>query len=97
MENLLPNRDTLLVRSPNLVAAELDGDLVMMNAEAGQYYGISGVGARAFELLECPMSIDGLVEFITQEFDIDENTCRQDMQKFVKTLIEKGLVQKTNT
>ena len=97
MSNLLPDNTTLLKRASGLVAAELDGELVMMNAAAGQYYGISGAGARAFELLESPISIDGLVEAITQEYDIDEKTCRQDMQKFVKKLIENDLVQKTNT
>lgn len=89
----LPDTTTLLERNPELVAADLDGELVMMNAEAGAYYGISGVGARAFELLANPISIDGLVDVITQEYEVDAETCRRDMQTFVQKLVSNQLVQ----
>lgn len=83
----------LFQRTPDMVAANLDGELVMMNAEMGRYYGISGVGARAFELLETPISINRIVNIICDEYDIDAVTCRQDMQSFVQDLIENRLVQ----
>lgn len=86
------DNETPLKRVPDLVAADLDGELVMMNAEAGLYYGISGVGARAFELLEYPISIEEIVETITQEYDVDRSICRRDIQGFVNELIENGLV-----
>nr|WP_298248828.1 PqqD family peptide modification chaperone [uncultured Halomonas sp.] len=81
--------------NPGLVAAELDGDLVMMDAESGQYYGISGIGPRAFELLTSPISVDGLVKTITSEYEIDEKTCRQDVLKFLDLLTENNLAQRT--
>lgn len=93
MSNLLPDNTTLLERAPDLIAADLDGELVMMNAEKGHYYGISGVGARAFELLETPISIDDLVEVITEEYEVDPETCRRDMQTFVQTLMESSLIR----
>lgn len=96
MSHSFPDNNTLLERTPELVAADLDGELVMMDAEAGRYYGISGVGARAFELLESPISIGGLVEAITSEYDVDENKCRQDIQTFVKELMANGLVRAKN-
>ncbi|MGM1051935.1 MAG: PqqD family peptide modification chaperone [Pseudomonadota bacterium] len=96
MSNSLPENDTLLERTPELVAADLDGELVMMNAEAGRYYGISGVGARAFELLESPISIEGLVETITHEYDVDADKCRRDIQTFVKEMMANGLVRSAN-
>jgi hypothetical protein len=36
---------TLITRKPNLVAADIDGDLVM-SIEQGEYFGITGVGPR---------------------------------------------------
>jgi len=96
MSKTLPDVNTLLERTPELVAADLDGELVMMDAEAGRYYGISGVGARAFELLESPISIQGLVETITQEYDVDKHKCRDDIQAFVQELMANGLVRTKN-
>ena len=31
-------------RNPNLVAAEMDGDMVMMSIEHGTYFGLTGIG-----------------------------------------------------
>ena len=96
MSKTPPDVNILLERTPELVAADLDGELVMMDAEAGRYYGISGVGARAFELLESPISIQGLVETITREYDVEEERCRSDLQTFVQELMANGLIRRKN-
>ena len=45
---------TVVVRDPDMIAAEMDGDLVMMSIERGEYFGVGGVGPRLWELLEAP-------------------------------------------
>lgn len=87
---------TLLQRNPDMVAANLDGDLVMMNEKLGRYYGISGVGARAWELLETPASIDDLVHTICQEYEIDSETCQQDIIRFTQDLMKVDLIEPVN-
>ncbi len=87
---------TLLQRNPDMVAANLDGDLVMMNEKLGRYYGISGVGARAWELLETPSTIDDLVEAICQEYEIDSETCQQDISRFAQDLMKVNLIEPVN-
>lgn len=84
---------TLLQRNPDMIAANLDGDLVMMNEKLGRYYGISGVGARAWELLETPASIDDLVDAICQEYEIDTETCQQDIIRFAQDLMKVDLIE----
>ncbi|PAU74734.1 PqqD family peptide modification chaperone [Halomonas salipaludis] len=84
---------TLLKRNPDMVAANIDGDVVMMGVDQGQYYGITGVGSRVWELLENPVSIDGITEVICQEYETDPATCREDMSKFVNDLIKIDLIE----
>jgi hypothetical protein len=86
------NLTTLVTRSPNLVAANIDGDIVMMGIDQGEYYSISGVGSRAWELLETPISVESIVNIICDEYDADETTCQDDMQSFIEELVELGLV-----
>lgn len=87
------NTSTLLKRNPDMIAANLDGDLVMMNEKLGRYYGISGVGARAWELLETPATIDDLVQTICQEYEIDTATCQQDITRFAQDLMKVNLIE----
>ena len=80
--------DTQLVRLPGMVASEMDGDLVMMSIERGQYFGISGVGSRIWELIDQPMSLKDIAAVIVQEFEVDEAVCRQDVLAFASELLE---------
>ncbi len=93
MTNLTLN--TCLTRDPDLVCAEMDGDLVMMSIENGEYYGIGGVGTRIWELLDQPTTIQQLVETIKTEFDIEEDRCRDDVLSFSEKLFELGLIKPT--
>ena len=80
-----------IIRNPNQVAAEIDGDLVMMNIGQGEYYGITGVGSRIWELLATPITVADIVRVICTEYDVEEAQCQADTQAFVEELIKLGL------
>ena len=84
---------TLIVRDAEMIAAEMDGDLVMMSIERGEYFGIGGVGTLAWELLEQPTTVDRLVAAVCEEFEVDADTCRADLLGFAEELIALGLVK----
>ncbi|MCE9683127.1 PqqD family peptide modification chaperone [Halomonas alkalisoli] len=84
---------TLLKRNPDMVAANIDGDVVMMGVEQGQYYGITGVGSRVWELLEEPISIDGITDIICREYETDPGTCQEDMSTFINGLLKIDLIE----
>ncbi|MBD9415033.1 lasso peptide biosynthesis PqqD family chaperone [Pseudomonas sp. PDM16] len=83
---------SLIARNPDLVAADMNGDIVMMSIERGAYFGISGVGTRIWELLEQPASVEALVRAIHAEYEVDEPTCQRDMLVFVRELVKHGVV-----
>jgi len=85
--------ESRLVRMPELVACDMDGELVMMSIERGEYYGVGGVGTRVWQLLEEPVSLGRIVHTVMQEFEVDEAACRQDMFSFADQLLSLGLVR----
>ncbi len=87
------NDKTQLVRNPDLVSADMDGDLVMMSIENGEYYGIGGVGSRIWELLANAVGIAQIAETITTEFEVETVQCQTDVIAFAQQLIELGLVK----
>lgn len=84
---------TVISRNPNLIAAEMDGDLVMMSIEKGEYFGISGVGSRVWALLESPMTLQQICRLICHEFAVDETACTQDLQDFSQEMLALGLIR----
>ena len=83
---------TTITRKPDLLDADMDGETVMMSIERGEYYGIGGVGSRVWELLAQPTSVAEITQIICSEYEVDETTCRADMQKFIEELLQNGLV-----
>ena len=86
-------QNSKIYRDPNLVHTDMDGDTVMLDLERGEYFGIGGVGSRVWELLVRPISVEEMAQVICAEYDVDETTCRSDMQAFVAQLVDHGLAR----
>ena len=93
MERAWTGNGRMIRRNPDLLAVEMDGDLVMMSIERGEYFGVGGIGTRIWELLEQPRTFDGLVEAICAEYDVAETTCRADAAGFLDQLAANAMIQ----
>ena len=88
----------VLSRNPDLLHAAVGAEeAVMMSIEAGRYYGVNAVGARIWELLETPQTIQQLCTQICAEFDVDAQTCQTAILNFARDLIENGVVHASAT
>ena len=81
-----------LQRRAEPLTAELDGEIVMLDPDRGSYFSLAGVASRVWELLEDPMSLGQLCEQLPREFDIDAQTCRQEVRAFIQQLLDAELV-----
>ncbi|MCL4672321.1 MAG: lasso peptide biosynthesis PqqD family chaperone [Sphingomonadaceae bacterium] len=90
--NRLSSDQAREMRNPDLLAVEMDGDLVMMSIERGEYYGVGEVGTRIWELIERPQTLAELVAALCSEFEIGEAQCRSDIVAFLGELESNGLV-----
>ncbi len=81
-----------VARRDHLPAAEVDGEVVMLDVEHGTYFGLGGAGSRLWALLAQPRSLDELVRHMGEAYVVDEATCRADVRQFVQQLMGHGLV-----
>lgn len=85
------------VRRPDLDAVEMDGELVMMGLEQGEYYGLRGVAASVWQHLAQPRTLDALCALVSAEYDVDPAGCRADVRRFLDELAGKRLVETSRT
>ena len=81
-----------VVHAQGLVAADMDGETVMMNIETGKYYGLDGIGSCIWELIEEPHTVCEVVHALLADYDVDEKTCQNDVVAFLNKLCNQGLV-----
>ncbi|MFZ5746784.1 MAG: PqqD family peptide modification chaperone [Pseudomonadota bacterium] len=82
-----------IARADGLMAAEAGDELLMMNVDLGRYFNLNAVGARVWELLETPTTLDRLVEALTAEYSVSPDIARAEVTAFLKELHARGLVK----
>jgi hypothetical protein len=84
--------ETIVRRNPKLIANQMDGEIVMMSIDNGEYYGLDEIGSRIWELLETPVRISDLIASLTEEFEVEKDECYNDTLEFLGDLKEKQLL-----
>lgn len=74
------------------VSAKAGVQCVMMNLETDEYIGLTRVGARIWELIEVPMSVDALHAQLLREFEVPPELCRREVAGFLDELARRGAV-----
>ena len=81
--------------SSQLVASEVGGETVILDYEAGKYFGLEGVGGFVWSLIQKKgaLSMADLCNEITSEYQVDETTCMTDLKALMANLEKNGLVE----
>lgn len=90
-DRALENR-SLISRTPDILATDIDDELVLMSIDLGNYYGISSTARRIWELLDAPTTLGALLERLAGEFDAPVEILRADVCTFLEKLQLEGLV-----
>ena len=80
-------------RIGDVLDADMDGEIVMMNIERGSYVGLNKTGTRIWALLEQPVVIKDLCDQLTSEFNVPAEQCKEEVFDFLKNLMTRGLLQ----
>jgi hypothetical protein len=87
-----PRARITIVADRTKVFANVGGEIVILNEEEGAYYGLEGVGARVWELLQEPRSVEEIVEALMREYDVEETRCRHDLADLLEEMSRRGMV-----
>ena len=88
----------LIVRNPEVCAAELDGEICLFEPIKAEYLNLNSTGSVIWNLLEEPTELNHLVEALQSRYDVDLETCRQQTEAFLGEALKRGmLLQKETT
>jgi hypothetical protein len=88
------NRSARLRISDDVIGTRVEDEVVLLNFDAGKYFGLKGVAARIWELLEGGTTLDAIVATIVKEFDApSEAVVRVDVCKTLERLLKEELIR----
>jgi hypothetical protein len=76
----------------NVLVQELKGEAVLLNLGNSQYYGLDEVGSRMFQLIISEESLNSVYQALIEEYDIEPEKLKLDLETFLTHLLENGLV-----
>lgn len=84
--------DTIIQRRSDLLFNEIDGEVVLLSVENGEYYGMDQVGTYIWKLLEYPHNFKYILNNLINKFDVTEERCKADTSLFLDELMEKRIL-----
>ena len=61
--------------------------------KSGIYYGLNAVGARIWNLIQEPKTVDEVAAAILAEYDVETDRCQHDIVALLQDLAAHGLVE----
>ncbi|MEL7199675.1 MAG: PqqD family protein [Pseudomonadota bacterium] len=79
--------------SEHVVARKVGEDMVLLNLESGQYFGLDTIGARVWEILESkPQTLSEIGAVIHDEYDAPRGEIENDLVLLANALLDKKLI-----
>lgn len=84
---------SLLVRREDLIAQEIEGELVMLDMKSGHYFGLDPIASAIWKHMDQPISFKNVCQKLMQEYAVSEEQCIEDVSMFLNDLLDKELVE----
>ena len=75
----------------------IDDEAVVIRQEAGEVMGLNPTGARLLELIDSEKSVEGLVDAMSEEFQMERAELERDVFRFLQELWEAGVIEESTT
>lgn len=84
--------DSVVVRTQTMPGTELEGAMVFLSVESGDYLRLDGTARAIWDALERPISVSDLVANLAAQYGIEPSDCAKDVLPFLEELLGCGLV-----
>jgi hypothetical protein len=78
--------------SSDVIYRDLGGEMVALNLQTGQYYGLDAVGSRMLLTLTETGRFESALELLLSEYDVSGPKLREDLLRLVEELITHGIL-----
>ncbi|MGB0652399.1 MAG: PqqD family protein [Thermoplasmatota archaeon] len=84
---------TVIQRAEGALSSRIEDATVLLRADDAVYFHMDAPATAIWELLEGEQTVGSLVAALVDRFDVDEATCRADVEAFLAQAKEAGLVR----
>ena len=84
---------TRINRNPELIAVDMDGEMVMLDTNSGHYFGMNATGAHIWNLLETEHTVQSILADLQHTHELPEgHTLQDDICGFLTDLLKQKII-----
>ena len=87
------NLDQKVTFSETVFAQEVDGEMVLLDMESENYFGLDEVGTAIWQAMQEKETLQEVLEVLLDQYDVEAEVLERDLSDFVGKLLESGLVE----
>jgi PqqD family protein of HPr-rel-A system len=80
------------IRNNKTISGRLHDEMVMMDIDQGKYFSLNQSATAIWELLENPITSAELCRKLMEEYDVDPEQCKKEVQDHLNEMEKLGLV-----
>ena len=84
--------DQIITISPDVLAQEVNDEIVLLDLKTEQYLGLNEVGARVWQLLEEGVVLEQIYNKLLEEYDVDKELLKIDLNDLITNMSKEGIV-----
>lgn len=85
--------ETVFRKTADLLESDVGEEIVALDVNQGQCYGLNAVGSRVWRLLDTPMSIHSICGALQDEYEVEPEVCHEEVSRLLIELQSEGLVE----
>lgn len=89
-------RYSIVVAAKDQISSDLGKEAVILNLKTGVYHGLDPVGARIWNLLQEPRTVNDILDALLNEYEVEPDRCERDLLALLQQLASEGLIEVRN-
>lgn len=86
------SKNNVITQNQGNIISNMDGELVMLSIEKGNYYNLGVLGGEIWSLIEKPIKISDLLDKLISQYDVSQQECEEEVLSFLSDLYNEGLI-----
>jgi hypothetical protein len=84
---------TIVRAGKDQMAHSVSEEAVILHTGSGVYYGLDPVGARVWNLIQQPCSVEEIRAMLLAEYDVEPARCEADLMELLEKLRDEKLIE----
>jgi Coenzyme PQQ synthesis protein D (PqqD) len=84
---------TVISRSPSVLTAKVQDEIVMMSIDRGSYFGLDAIGSDIWMRIEPPCSFGALIDGLAADYEADRATIATDVRVLLDRMAAQDVVR----